>query len=497
MEQRAIGQHQTEPTMTSEATGEGRSEPTARPIIHPEMVLLTICLCQGMVVLDASVVNIALPSIDAELGFSPGALSWVVNAYTLTFGGLLLLGGRIADFIGHRRATLWGLGLFGIASLLGGFAQDPDQLVAARAGQGVAAAVLAPVSLTVIMVTFPEGPARRRAIGIWAMVAAMGSALGVLLGGLLTDLLDWRWVLFVNVPIVALTAPLAWRSIHETRQLGSRRLDIPGAMLVTTATTLLVYAMVRAGENGWTDAGTLTALFLAALGGIGFAVWEHHVAAAPLVRLGIFATRTVWVANTIVVFIGAATIAGFYFASLFLQNVLNYSPLQAGLAFLPFCFGIVVGALASGKVATRFGYRATISTGLFLGAIGMFAFSRLHAESTFAPGFLLPSILASVGIGMCMVTNTTMGTSAVEHEEAGLVSGLLNTSRQLGGSVALAALTTLAVKATEQSDATNPLHAVVTGYQHAFTATAVLVLIAAVVALAFTPAQGKATTDVI
>ncbi|NJP48245.1 MFS transporter [Actinacidiphila epipremni] len=471
---------------------------------HAGLVLATVCLCQAMVVLDISVVNVALPSIATDLGFSQGSLSWVVNAYTLVFGGLLLFGGRIADLVGHRRAMLAGLGLFALASVLGGLAQSPGELIAARAGQGLAGAVLAPVSLTVIMVTFPEGPVRNRAVGIWAMVAAGGSALGVLLGGLLTDLLDWRWVLFVNVPIVAVAAPLALRSISGTRLLVRRRLDVPGALLGTGGITLLVYAMVQAGEHGWTSRGTLAGLVSAAALVAAFLAWERWGTREPLVRLGIFAVRTVWVANAVVVFIGAATVAGFYFTSLFLQGVLHYSPVKAGAAFLPFCFGIVVGARFSSVAAARFGGRTTISCGLVLGAVGMLLFSRLHAGSTFLSGFLLPSVLASIGIGASVVANTTMGTSGVAHHEAGLVSGLLNTSRQCGGSIGLAVLSTVAVATSHGSGQGDTPQAIVHGYDRAFQVTALLVLAAAVLAALFTPgarprgagtAGGRSTTS--
>lgn len=467
-------------TLTDTATG------PAAPA-HAGLVLATVCLCQAMVVLDASVVNVALPSINSALGFSPGSLSWVVNAYTLVFGGLLLLGGRIADLVGPRRAMLAGLGLFALASVLGGLAQDPGQLIAARAGQGLAGAVLAPVSLTVIMVTFPEGPVRTRAVGTWAMVAACGSALGVLLGGLLTDLLDWRWVLFVNVPIVAITAPLAWRYIRTTRPRTTPRLDLPGAVLGTAAITSLVYALVQASEHSWGSTGTQVGLILAAVGGVAFLAWEQWGSREPLVRLGILIVRTVWVANVVVVFIGAATIAGFYFASLFLQDVLGYRPLQAGAAFLPFCVGTVIGARAGALLTARFGQRVTICGGLVLSAIGMYLFSRLGVHSTFLSGFLLPSIVASVGIGLCMVVNTSMGTSGIARHEAGLVSGLLNTSRQCGGSVGLAALSTVAVAATTSRPDGVALDAITQGYGRAFLVTALLVLAAALVAAVAIP----------
>jgi EmrB/QacA subfamily drug resistance transporter len=460
------------------------------------LVLATVCLCQLMVVLDVSVVNVALPSIGRDLGFSPGALSWVVNAYTLVFGGLLLLGGRIADLVGHRRAMLAGLALFGVASVLGGFASDPGQLIAARAGQGLAGALLAPVSLTVIMVSFAEGPVRNRAVAIWAMVAASGIAVGVLAGGLLTELLNWRWVLFVNVPIVVVALALALRAVPGTRPARVRRPDIAGAVLATAALTLLVYGTLAAGEQGWTDASTVASLALAVACGAAFLVWEARFAAEPLVRLGIFRTRTVWVADLIVVFIGAATVAGFYFAWLFLQEVLHYGPLEAGAAFLPFCAGITVGSFASARLAARLGNRVLLAGGLLFGAVGMFWFSRMDAGSTFWSGFLGPSLVASLGIGVCMVANTAMGTSGVAAHEAGLVSGLLNASRQCGGSVGLAVLSSLAVAATRKADSADPLGALTAGYSRAFVATGALVLAAAVCAALFVPSPGRRSGEI-
>jgi EmrB/QacA subfamily drug resistance transporter len=467
---------------------------TAKPP-HAGLVLATACLCQVMVVLDVSVVNVALPSIDQALGFSGASLSWVVNAYAVVFGGLLLLGGRIADMVGQRRALLAGLALFGLASVLGGFAQNPGQLIAARAGQGVAGAVLAPLSLTIIMVTFTEGPARTRAVGIWAMVAACGSALGVLLGGVLTDLLNWRWVMFVNVPFVIATAALAWRSVHERRAMSRPRLDVPGAILGTAAVTLLVYAMVHASDTSWGDSTTVVTLVLSVLAGAAFVGWEQRGAAEPLVRLSIFSVRTVWVSNLTVLFIGAASVAGFYFASLFLQDVLGYTPMQAGAAFLPFCVGVIIGARSSSALAARFGSRVTITLGLILGGVGMFLFSLLDTDSTFLTGFLPPSIVASIGIGICMVTNTTMATSGVAHHEAGLVSGLVNASRQIGGSIGLAALTTVAVSVARSSvtSGSDAIAAAAHGYSRAFLVTGILVLIAAALAAVFAPTGARAT----
>ncbi|MFJ3820652.1 MFS transporter [Streptomyces nodosus] len=472
-------------------SGQGIEVSATREARRTGLVLAAACVCQVMVVLDVSVVNVALPSIASSLDFSAGSLSWVVNAYVLVFGGLLLLGGRFADLVGHRAAMFVGLAMFGVASVLGGFSRTPGELIAARAGQGVAGAVLAPLSLTVIMVTFPEGKARSRAIGIWSMVSAGGSALGVLLGGLLTEWLSWRWVLFVNVPIVVVAALLGARSVRAARPTYVRRLDVVGAVLVTVAVSALVNGTILAGEHGWGTVGVLVSFTVAVVVGAGFAWWELRGTTTPLVRFGVFRSRSVWVANVIVVFIGAATIAGFYFASLFLQNVLRYTPLQAGAAFLPFCIGTVIGAMTSTRLAARIGTRTVMSAGLALGAIGMFLFSRLHADSTFLNGFLLPSVVASVGVGLCMVANTTLGTTGAAEHEAGLVSGLLNACRQCGGSIGLAALTAVAVSATNHSGTSTATQALVNGYDRAFLVTAGFALVAALVAALFAPSAPR------
>ncbi len=450
---------------------------------RPGLVLAAACLCQLMVVLDISVVNVALPDIDGSLGFTPSSLSWVVSAYTLAFGGLLLLGGRIADLLGHRRTMLVALGLFGVASVLGGLAQNPGQLIAARAAQGVAAAVLSPVTLTVIMVTFPDGPRRRRAMATWGMVATGGSALGVLLSGLLTQYLDWRWVLFVNVPIVLGAAVFALFAVHDLHAPERVRLDIPGAILATASMTLLAFGCVHAGEHHWGNAITVSTLIGAFVAGLAFVGWELR-AGAPLIRLSILRNRSVWVAAVIIGFIGAATIAGFYFASLFLQNVMRYDPVHTGLAFLPFCGCLAVATLASSSLVERVGPRVVLTVGLTVGAIGMLLFTRLDPGAGFGT-FLLASIPASLGLGVCIAPTLSLGTSRAVRREAGMVSGLLNTSRQVGGSVALAVLATVASQASD--DAGHGVTALADGYRTAFLLSGVLLLAAALVALVWVP----------
>ncbi|MYT73535.1 EmrB/QacA subfamily drug resistance transporter [Streptomyces sp. PsTaAH-137] len=469
----------------------GHPDRTA-PSPRAHLVLAAACIAQVMVVLDVSVVNVALPSIASDLGFAPGGLSWVVNAYTLVFGGLLLLGGRFADLVGHRVAMLWGLALFGVASVIGGLAQTPGQLIAARAGQGLAGALLAPLSLAVIMVAFPSGKARSRAVGIWAMVAAAGSALGVLLGGLLTDWLSWRWVLFVNVPIVALGLSVAWVSLRTPTTPLLKRLDVPGTCLSTVTVTALANGLIQAGEHGWGASSAVLSFGIAVVTGVVFVVWELRAAAEPLVRFGVFRERSVWVANLVVLFIGAATVAGFYFASLFLQNVLHYSPLRAGAAFLPFCLGTITGSMLSGHLTARLGTRTVLATGLALGALGMTLFGLMDETSTFLNGFLLPSVVASVGVGLCMVSNTTLATSAAAAHEAGLISGLVNAARQIGGSLGLAILT--AVAATHggsPSSAADRTQQLVDGYERAFFVTAVFCAVAALIAALFAPRRAR------
>jgi len=451
------------------------------------LVLAAACLCQLMVVLDISVVNVALPSIATNLHFATGTLSWVVNAYTLVFGGLLLLGGRIADFIGHRVAMFAGLGLFGVASLAGGLAQTPAELIAARAGQGLAAAVLAPLSLTVIMVGFPEGPARTRALTAWSTVAGAGSALGVLMGGLLTQWLSWRWVLLVNIPIVIAVVILAAVSIRDTRTHRRPRLDMTGAALITLALVSLVNGAVRA-DAGWGSRWVLGSFAVAAVAGAAFVVWEGR-AAEPLVRFGMLRSRPVAVANIVSLLQGSLMTSGFYFASLFLQDLLGFNPLAAGAAFLPFCVGMIAGAALSGRLVSRLGPRTVIATGLGLAAIGMFLFGQMDAHSTFLDGFMGPSIIASIGLGLCIVANTTLATTGIAPQEAGLASGLVNTSRQIGGSIGLAALATVATSATgghgpRLSSA---------GYDAAFLVAAAFAVAAAIVVAVFAPTRAAAT----
>jgi EmrB/QacA subfamily drug resistance transporter len=451
------------------------------------LALAVACLCQLMVVLDMTVVNVALPSVRASLGFSADGLQWVVNGYTLTFGGLLLLGGRAADLAGHRRAALWGFALFGATSLLGGLARSPAELIAARAAQGVAGAVLLPVSLTVITTSFPAGPARHRALAIWGATAGAGGAVGVLLGGLLTEELGWRWVLFVNIPVAAVAMALAWISVPDRRVAVRPRLDVAGAALITLAMFSLVLAVVRTDQYAWRSPQTLLPLAVAVAAGGAFTFYEQRVAAAPLVRLGILRDRQLLIACTVIFCIAAGQLGAFYFASLYLQGILGYTPLATGVAFVPFSLGVIAGTIAANRLIPRLGPRRTLLSGLVLAAAGVAWFGQVSPHATFTSAVLGPSVLASTGLGLCFVTVAATATSNVAPAEAGLASGLINTCRQCGGSIGLAVLVTVAGSVTRHRDAPGPKlpSAITAGYDQAFLTAGTLIAISAVLVFLF------------
>ncbi len=423
--------------------------PRRRPRASDGAVLIVVCLAQFMVILDVSIVNVALPAIQHSLGFSATGLQWVVTAYALTFGGLLLLGGRLADLFGRRRIFLVGLGLFTAASLLGGFATNQATLIAARSLQGVGAAVLSPATLTILTVTFREQKARARAFGVWSAVAAGGGAAGALFGGILTQYLSWRWILFVNVPIGIVLFVVARITLHESRAEGPRsRLDVAGAASVTGALFLLVYAISHTDVVSWTSTSTLVALAgSAALLGA-FVLIEARVASHPLVPLRLFRVRSVTGANLVMFCFGAGMFAMWFFLSLYLQQVLGYSPVVTGLTFLPQTAAIAAGATLSGRVAPRLGPRNVLMLGALIGAAGLFWLSFIQAGDTYWTGACGGGILATFGMGLAFTPIALLATGGVPHEEAGLASGLVNCSRQIGASVGLAALTTLAASRT-------------------------------------------------
>ncbi|GAB2973487.1 MFS transporter [Streptomyces pseudoechinosporeus] len=408
-------------------------------------MLLTV---QFLVSLDMSVVNVALPDIGSGLGFADESLAWVVNAYALAFGGLLMLGGRLADVVGRRRMLVGGFAVFGAASLAGGLATTPGQLIAARAAQGAGAAALAPVALALITVNYAEGAARSRALGLWGAAGAVGGAVGVLAGGLLTDWAGWRSVMLINVPVVVAVLAVARTAVPVDRSAGPRpRLDIAGALLVTAGTTALVLGLVRTESYGWLSARTLGTLGAAALLLVAFVVIETRLR-QPLLRLGLLAGGPVLAANVFALLMSAGQFAAFYFTSLYMQQVLGWGPTATGSAFLPFCVGVVVGSVVATRAVGRFGAGAVLVVGGLLGAAGFAWFAAAVAvDGGFWLSVLAPSAVASIGIGMCFVPLGTAATAGVAPEETGMASGLLNSSRQIGGSVGLGVLVTVAANA--------------------------------------------------
>lgn len=435
--------------------------------------LALLCIAQFMVVLDASIVNIALPSIGSALDFSQDDLSWVVNAYVLTFGGFLLLGGRLADLLGRRRVFMAGLVLFALASLAGGFAQSDVQLVIARAVQGLGAAIVSPAALSIITVTFREGAERNKALGAWGAVAGSGGAVGVLLGGVLTEGLGWEWVLWVNVPIGIVAALLAPRLIAESRsEPESRSFDIPGAVTITAGLSLLVYAIVNTEKAGWGSPETII-LAAIALALIAAFVAIEQRSSAPLVPFRIFRLPTLTGANVVGLLVGAGLFSMFFFASLYMQQVLGYGAIKAGLSYLPLSAGIIISAAVSSQLATRFGFKPVLVTGLVLIAAALLWWSRVSADGGYVADILGPSVVAAIGLGLAFVPITIAAVAGVGEHESGLASGLINTSQQVGGALGLAILATIANSATDDrlATATSPAEqgaALTAGFQQAF-----------------------------
>ena len=405
--------------------------------------LLLLAMTQFVVVIDASIVNVALPSIGSHLHFARTDLSWVVNAYTLAFGGFLLLGGRLADLLGRRRMFMLGLVLFTLASLAGGLAQSEGWLIAARAIQGLGAAIVSPAALSIITTTFAEGAERNRALGIWGAVAGAGGAAGVLLGGILTSGLSWRWVLFVNVPIGLASAALAPRTLVESRaDDGTSTFDLPGAVTVTAGLSLLVYAIVNAVNAGWGSAETLLLIAGAVVLLTAFLLIESRQR-QPLMPFSIFRLRTLRGADIVGLLIGMSLFSMFFFISLYLQNVLHYSPVRTGFAYLPLAVGIILSAGAASQLVTRVGFKPPLIGGLLLIAAGLFWFSQVPGTGgSFAADVLGPSLLAAAGLGFSFVPVTIAAVTGTRPHEAGLASGLINTSQQVGGALGLAILAT-------------------------------------------------------
>jgi len=446
--------------------------------------LALLAMAEFVVVLDASIVNIALPSIGRGLRFSLANLSWVVNAYVLTFGGFLLLGGRIADLLGRRRVFVIGLVLFVLASMAGGLAQSAGWLIGARAIQGLGAALLAPAALSLVTATFREGSERNRALSIWGAVAGSGAAAGVLLGGVLTSAFGWRSVLFVNVPIGIIVALLTPLLVAESRaQLARRSFDFPGAVTVTAGLSALVYGLVRATIVGWGSPQTVGVLVAAVLLLAGFVLIER-LASAPLVPFAFFRNETVRAANTTMLATGAAVIGLFYFLSLYMQKVLGYTAIQAGASQLPLAAGIVLAAGIASPLVARIGIRTVLLSGLAMFAGGLVWFAQVPVHGAYIANLLGPSLLVALGLGLAFVPITILSVAGVNDREYGLASGLVNTAQQIGGALGLAVLATIATSRTNHLLASrHPLdQALTSGFHSAFLAAGGFVLLAIVAA---------------
>ncbi len=410
----------------------------------------------------------------------------MLNAYTLTFAGFLLLGGRTADLFGRRRIFLVGLTVFTLASLLGGLAQDQAMLIGARAVQGLGGAILSPATLTILTTTFREPKARARAMGTWSAVAGAGGAAGALLGGILTEELSWRWILFINIPIGIVTFIVGRAFLQESRAQGERQtLDVLGAVLVTAGLTALVFGVVRTASVGWGSWQTVVALGLAACLIAWFVIHEGLVAKSPLMRLALFERRSIWSANLVMFLLSAALFAMWFFVSLYLQEVHGYSPLRTGFAFVPQTVAIIAGAQLSSRLVLRTGPRPLLLVGGLLSAVGLLLFSGLGVATDYWSGFFLPSVLVTLGLGVSFTPLAYAATAGVQPHEAGLASGLVNTSRQIGGAVGLAVLATLATTRTADVAASvNRLVALTDGYTLAFRIGSAIALAAGVAALA-------------
>jgi EmrB/QacA subfamily drug resistance transporter len=435
------------------------------------LALALLATAQFVIVLDASIVNVALPSIGKDLHFKQDNLSWVVNAYTLIFGGFLLLGGRLADLLGRRRLFMAGLLLFATASLAGGFAQSELWLIVARAVQGLGAALVSPAALSIVTTTFREGAERNKALGVWGAVAGSGGAAGVLLGGMLTQWAGWQWVLFVNVPIGLIAAALAPRLLGESRDVEHRRhFDVAGAVSVTAGLAIGVYALVDANNAGWTSTQTLGlgAVSLLLLGG--FTAIERR-SPYPLVPFAIFRLRTLRGSNMVAILIGMSLFSMFFFISLYLQQVLHYSALKAGFSYLPLALCIIFSAGLASQLVTRVGFKPTLIVGLLFIAAGLLLFAQVSPGGSYVGDVLFPSLLAAVGLGLAFVSVTIGAVTGTKPDEAGLASGLINTSQQVGGALGLAVLSSIANSRTSSVIAggeRSPARALTEGFQTAF-----------------------------
>jgi EmrB/QacA subfamily drug resistance transporter len=444
-----------------------------------------------MVILDVSVVNVALPSIRSDLGFSQIDLQWVVNAYTLTLAGFLLLGGRAADLLGDRRVFIFGLAAFTLSSLVGALANAQLVLIVARGIQGIGGAIVTPVTLSIITSSFREGPQRNRALAAWSAMGGVGGAVGVLLGGVLTEVFGWRAILLINVPVGIWAAVTAFRFVPEGRgRSGERNYDLAGATTITAGLVTLTYAIVRTDVNGWGSAKTLIPMAAGLVLVAAFLAIEGRFARRPLVPLRIFRSRTLSSANVVIFFLGGSAFSMWFFVSLYMQQVLHYSPIEAGLGFAPMSAIVVVASTLTGRIAARVGAGRVLSAGMACVGLGLLIFSGVDLHGSYVTEVMLPGLITAFGIGLVFVSGTVSAVAGVDRAETGLASGLVNTSRTLGAALGIAVLATLA-SARSASVAAHGAAALVMGYQRAFLVGSLFAFAGAFVALAFLSGRVK------
>jgi EmrB/QacA subfamily drug resistance transporter len=472
------------------------SAPASRPAsrINPNAVLAVVAVAQFMVILDSTVVNVALPTIRRELGFSEQSLSWVLNAYTLMFGGFLLLGGRAADRLGRRRLFVAGIALFSGASLICGLSQSEGMLLVARGAQGLGGAMVSPAALSIILTTFAEGSERNRALGIWGAIAGAGGAVGVLLGGVIVQAISWRWVFFINVPIGACVLALTARIVPESRSeaAAKRGYDAGGALAITLGMISLVFTLIKAESWGWGSGKTIAGFAIAAVLIASFVVIEQRHP-DPLVPLRIFSNRSLAASDVTMLLVAAALFGMFFFCTLYLQQVLGFSALKTGISYLPFSLTLIAASAGASRVVDRFGPKPVLVTGLLITTAGFLVLTRASGHGDYGSHVLPALVIIGIGLGMSFVPITIAATTGVAPEDSGLASGLLNTTQQVGGSLGLAILST--VSTTRVADAlhsgTPALAALTHGFKGAFTVAAVICAAGALLALVLLPGRKR------
>jgi EmrB/QacA subfamily drug resistance transporter len=461
------------------------------------LVLAVTVAAQFMVILDVSVVNVALPSIRHDLHFSQESLQWVITAYSIVFGGTLLLGGRLADLLGRRRLFMAGVALFTLGSLLSGLAWSASALIVTRAVQGLGGALLAPAALSIVVTTFREGHDRNVALGVWGAISGVGGAVGVLLGGVLTSYLSWPWIFFVNLPVGAGVLALSPWLLQESRAaVAHRHFDVSGATSITAGLMVLVYAITRASQHGWSNDVTLVLFATAAVLIAAFIAIESR-SPAPLLPLRIFRLRTLSAANATMLTVGTAAFGQFFLLSLYLQEVLHYSALKTGLAFIAITVTLIAVTNLAQKLTTRFGARPVLSTGLLLTAAGGVLYAQMPADGRYFWNVFPGLLLSGIGLALTFVPVMIAGLTGVQPADAGVASGLINTSRQIGGSIGLAVMTTIAATASSHyadshALAANSGPALAHGFEVAFYALVGIALVGAAIAAAFIESKPRA-----